>query len=54
MDEFDQVSVKHQGFLKHLLQKPVVNLRKALCYTGGVGEALCFVYCHEQPYGFIG
>lgn len=28
MDEFDQVSEKHQGFLKHLLQKPVVNLRK--------------------------
>lgn len=28
IDEFDQVSVKHQGFLKHLLQKPVVNLRK--------------------------
>lgn len=28
IDEFDQVSEKHQGFLKHLLQKPVVNLRK--------------------------
>lgn len=28
IDEFDQVSDKHQGFLKHLLQKPVVNLRK--------------------------
>lgn len=28
MDEFDQVSEKHQGFLKHLLQKPVVNIRK--------------------------
>ena len=28
IDEFDQVSAKHQGFLKHLLQKPVVNVRK--------------------------
>ena len=28
IDEFDQVSEKHQGFLKHLLQKPVVNVRK--------------------------
>lgn len=28
IDEFDQVSEKHQGFLKHLLQKPVVNIRK--------------------------
>ncbi len=28
IDEFDQVSNRHQGFLKHLLQKPVVNIRK--------------------------
>lgn len=28
IDEFDQVSERHQGFLKHLLQKPVVNLRR--------------------------
>lgn len=28
IDEFDQVSVNQQGFLKHLLQKPVTNLRK--------------------------
>ncbi len=28
IDEFDQISVSHQGFLKHILQKPVVNLRK--------------------------
>ena len=28
IDEFDQVSSRHQGFLKHLLQKPVVNVRK--------------------------
>ncbi len=28
IDEFDQISVNQQGFLKHLLQKPVVNLRK--------------------------
>lgn len=28
IDEFDQVSVAQQGFLKHILQKPVVNLRK--------------------------
>jgi hypothetical protein len=29
IDEFDQVSARHQAFLKHLLQKPVVNTRKA-------------------------
>lgn len=34
IDEFDQVSESHQGFLKHLLQKPVVNLRKP--YAGQV------------------
>lgn len=28
IDEFDQVSVNHQGFLKHILQKPVLNVRK--------------------------
>ena len=28
MDEFDQISEGQQGFLKHLLQKPVANLRK--------------------------
>ena len=28
IDEFDQVSMNQQGFLKHLLQKPVANLRK--------------------------
>ena len=28
IDEFDQISVNQQGFLKHLLQKPVANLRK--------------------------
>ena len=28
IDEFDQVNVSQQGFLKHLLQKPVANLRK--------------------------
>lgn len=28
IDEFDQISVGQQGFLKHLLQKPVANLRK--------------------------
>lgn len=26
IDEFDQISVSQQGFLKHLLQKPVANL----------------------------
>ena len=30
IDEFDQVTLTQQGFLKHILQKPVVNLRKAL------------------------
>ena len=28
LDEFDQISSNQQGFLKHLLQKPVANLRK--------------------------
>ena len=28
LDEFDQISVNQQGFLKHLLQKPVSNVRK--------------------------
>ena len=28
IDEFDQISATQQGFLKHILQKPVVNLRK--------------------------
>lgn len=28
IDEFDQISVNQQGFLKHLLQKPVASLRK--------------------------
>lgn len=28
IDEFDQVSATQQGFLKHILQKPVVNVRK--------------------------
>ena len=28
IDEFDQINVSQQGFLKHLLQKPVATLRK--------------------------
>lgn len=28
LDEFDQITVNQQGFLKHLLQKPSANLRK--------------------------
>lgn len=28
IDEFDQISQTQQGFLKHILQKPVVNTRK--------------------------
>lgn len=28
LDEFDQITVNQQGFLKHLLQKPTANLRK--------------------------
>ncbi len=28
IDEFDQVSERHQGFLKHLIQKPTVNVKK--------------------------
>lgn len=36
IDEFDQISPKQQAFLKHILQKPVVNMRKA--YTTAVLE----------------
>lgn len=28
IDEFDQISATQQGFLKHILQKPVVNVKK--------------------------
>lgn len=28
IDEFDQISAGQQGFLKHILQKPIVNMRK--------------------------
>ncbi len=28
LDEFDQIGVRHQGFLKHLLQKPSLNVRR--------------------------
>jgi predicted P-loop ATPase len=28
LDEFDQISINQQGFLKHLLQKPSASLRK--------------------------
>ena len=28
IDEFDQISAAQQGFLKHILQKPIVNMRK--------------------------
>lgn len=28
IDEFDQITLTQQGFLKHILQKPVVNVRK--------------------------
>lgn len=28
IDEFDQISMTQQGFLKHILQKPVLNVRK--------------------------
>lgn len=36
IDEFDQISPTQQGFLKHILQKPVVNIRKP--HTGTVQE----------------
>lgn len=36
MDEFDQISISQQGFLKHILQKPVVNIRKP--YQAAVQE----------------
>ena len=28
MDEFDQIGISQQSFLKHILQKPVVNTRR--------------------------
>lgn len=28
IDEFDQISATQQGYLKHILQKPIVNMRK--------------------------
>ncbi len=36
LDEFDQISVTQQAFLKHLLQKPSASLRKA--YTSSILE----------------
>ena len=36
LDEFDQISVNQQAFLKHLLQKPSASLRKA--YTSSIQE----------------
>jgi hypothetical protein len=28
IDEFDQISATQQGYLKQILQKPIVNMRK--------------------------
>jgi hypothetical protein len=36
LDEFDQINVNQQAFLKHLLQKPSASLRKA--YTSSIQE----------------
>ena len=36
LDEFDQINLNQQGFLKHLLQKPVANLRKP--YASSIQE----------------
>lgn len=36
IDEFDQISPTQQGFLKHILQKPVINVRKT--YANAVLE----------------
>lgn len=36
LDEFDQISVTQQAFLKHLLQKPSASIRKA--YTSSIQE----------------
>lgn len=36
INEFDQITLTQQGFLKHILQKPVVNLRKS--YSNSVQE----------------
>lgn len=49
IDEFDQVSAKHQGFLKHLLKKPVVNVRKPYAtQVESVKRYASFI----EPYGF--
>ena len=36
LDEFDQISINQQAFLKHLLQKPSASLRKA--YSSSIQE----------------
>lgn len=38
IDEFDQINANQQGFLKHLLQKPVANLRKRKPYGTTIQE----------------
>ena len=34
MDEFDQIGINQQSFLKHILQKPVVNTRRPNASAG--------------------
>ena len=53
IDEFDQVTLTQQGFLKHILQKPVVNLRKP--HGSSVQELqryasfICLLYTSPSP-----
>ena len=45
IDEFDQVTLTQQGFLKHILQKPAKAPRQ---FGTGI-TAVCLLYRHEQP-----
>ena len=43
IDEFDQISATQQGYLKHILQKPIVNMRKP--YGNAVLEMRRYASC---------
>ena len=47
IDEFDQITLTQQGFLKHILQKPVVNLRKS--YSNSVQELRRYGFVLSRP-----
>ena len=54
IDEFDQITLTQQGFLKHILQKPVVNLRKphGRSVLVPINEAYRCNSSTERPCGF--